>query len=752
MKKRSLKKFPNGGKIPNEDFSYQRFRSSLPNNLQSEDPSYNLRGWWESLGKPEKFEPFNYNLYNGEYDGPNREFNYHGSTRNPETGEILKGKLHPTLLKGLEDDAKAGYYPYMKDRKIYTTNPNENMEYKKGGTIHIKPENRGKFNATKARTGKTTEELTHSKNPLTRKRAIFAQNAKKWKHEEGGLIEYDGGGSINGDRLVSMGGKAGDMTLPGIGFAVQANQMLGDMTSDEYGAPKDGLAGYMNRINPMENLSRALEGKDVGRSLLGLTPLGGLSEATGLSKKLFGESYYDKEAKKREDIIKSNEITSARLGGPNLSINNLAVNNSNMYPHGGVVVNDQPGANAELELQEQMQLPDGTVMGVDGPSHENGGIEVNAPEGTRVFSDRLKLDGKTYAKHAKTINNKIAKLDKKPETTATKNTTMLFEKQLDDLFNTQEAVKEMKAQKKMFANGGTIPAEKNGMITAHNVRVMRKGGLVKYPGDKDPGIIIANEDSDLASLGYTGRTSPTVEDLGPDFLSVFSKTNTGKPLNNSAGLSTYSNPRIDAPNLSGQAGAFASTLLSNMAQSAQANKVSAPRTLGKVTFTAGARPNNVSFSSERSTIDAESAAAKRGLMLGSGSYSTQAANLQKIRNAQLMGKGTSFEKEATTNTGIQNAYLKDQATAYNQGVQANLGVDQYNIDNLQNYQLWKAGNKMKSTASTGDTMTNLFNNQTSYANQLAIADILRRKYEPTVAEGAGFKKKYGGKIRSLKRK
>ena len=40
--------------------------------------------------------------------------------------------------------------------------------------IHIKPENRGKFTETKKRTGKTTEELTHSKNPLTRKRAIFA--------------------------------------------------------------------------------------------------------------------------------------------------------------------------------------------------------------------------------------------------------------------------------------------------------------------------------------------------------------------------------------------------------------------------------------------------------------------------------------------------------------------------------------------------------------------------------------------------
>ena len=46
--------------------------------------------------------------------------------------------------------------------------------------IHINPENKGKFTATKKRTGKSTEELKHSKNPLTRKRAVFAANAKKW--------------------------------------------------------------------------------------------------------------------------------------------------------------------------------------------------------------------------------------------------------------------------------------------------------------------------------------------------------------------------------------------------------------------------------------------------------------------------------------------------------------------------------------------------------------------------------------------
>lgn len=54
------------------------------------------------------------------------------------------------------------------------------QEHDKGKSIHINPANRGKFNATKKRTGKTTEQLAHSKNPLTRKRAVFALNSRKW--------------------------------------------------------------------------------------------------------------------------------------------------------------------------------------------------------------------------------------------------------------------------------------------------------------------------------------------------------------------------------------------------------------------------------------------------------------------------------------------------------------------------------------------------------------------------------------------
>ena len=91
--------------------------------------------------------------------------------KNPETGEVI------VIPQGMEDAVR--------DAIESGNDPMEAMQMKYGG-IHINPANKGKFNATKKATGKTTEELTHSNNPLTRKRAIFAQNASRWKHQDGG--------------------------------------------------------------------------------------------------------------------------------------------------------------------------------------------------------------------------------------------------------------------------------------------------------------------------------------------------------------------------------------------------------------------------------------------------------------------------------------------------------------------------------------------------------------------------------------
>lgn len=56
-------------------------------------------------------------------------------------------------------------------------------------SIHIKKKNRGKFTVYKKRTGKTTAECLHSKNPHVRQMANFARNAKKWKHPDGGEVK-----------------------------------------------------------------------------------------------------------------------------------------------------------------------------------------------------------------------------------------------------------------------------------------------------------------------------------------------------------------------------------------------------------------------------------------------------------------------------------------------------------------------------------------------------------------------------------
>ena len=60
--------------------------------------------------------------------------------------------------------------------------------YKKGGhKIHIKPENKGKFTALKKRTGHSASWFKAHGTPAQKKMAVFALNAKKWKHEHGGI-------------------------------------------------------------------------------------------------------------------------------------------------------------------------------------------------------------------------------------------------------------------------------------------------------------------------------------------------------------------------------------------------------------------------------------------------------------------------------------------------------------------------------------------------------------------------------------
>jgi hypothetical protein len=102
------------GKIKNKkENNFEDFKKTLPDNLRfTSESDYNLKGYWEALGKPSAFD----------YTQPKEEDGfYHAFSRNPNTGEILKKPTHPTFRMALEQDAEAGYNAYQApDGRIFT--------------------------------------------------------------------------------------------------------------------------------------------------------------------------------------------------------------------------------------------------------------------------------------------------------------------------------------------------------------------------------------------------------------------------------------------------------------------------------------------------------------------------------------------------------------------------------------------------------------------------------------------------------
>lgn len=93
--------------------------------------------------------------------------------------------------------------------------------FAKGGGIHIKKKNRGKF--TSYCGGKVTSECIqrglHSSNPTTRKRANFARNARKW-HSFGGWLNSQGGDFTNGVTFIDNGGTHEENPFEGVQMGI----------------------------------------------------------------------------------------------------------------------------------------------------------------------------------------------------------------------------------------------------------------------------------------------------------------------------------------------------------------------------------------------------------------------------------------------------------------------------------------------------------------------------------------------------
>lgn len=101
---------------PEEEANFQDFYGTLPENLQQDDPSYDIRGYWDSEGRPGSFN----------YDQPKEDDGYyHAYSINQNTGEYLKSPWHETFQHAVDEDKRIGWRPItnVQGRNVATENP-----------------------------------------------------------------------------------------------------------------------------------------------------------------------------------------------------------------------------------------------------------------------------------------------------------------------------------------------------------------------------------------------------------------------------------------------------------------------------------------------------------------------------------------------------------------------------------------------------------------------------------------------------
>nr|DAS64681.1 MAG TPA: hypothetical protein [Caudoviricetes sp.] len=117
----------------------------------------------------------------------------------------------------------------------------------------------------------------------------------------------------------------------------------------------------------------------------------------------------------------------------------------------------------EAEGEEIIQEPNGNMYELEGASHENGGIDLNVPQGSQIYSKRLKgVDGKTMADRKAYREKQLAKLeklvslnpnDKILKKTLEKTKTDFAKQEADDM--AQMNYMQENSDKQEFGNGGT---------------------------------------------------------------------------------------------------------------------------------------------------------------------------------------------------------------------------------------------------------------------------------------------------------
>lgn len=394
---------------------------------------------------------------------------------------------------------------------------------------------------------------------------------------------------------------------------------------------------------------------------------------------------------------------------------------------------------------------------------------------------------RTFADVAKPLQALIEKAKSRPASQARDNTIMLLEKQLDDLFAKQEAMKEAEnpqpqmpmEQPMQGMEQPQMPMQPEG-LPMEQPEMAYGGYLKKYfvGGDKDPfknppieeTVIpqqplpmdfVRNQNNQSFAqpflLGNTPNYTPKVEALEkkPSYIptpfiqaggytnpydynymnlddkAVQAEQERVKKLN-SANTATGGNAPKQGFNRWGEVGALGSGIASTFRQNRNINNVDRPDVLNNVYLSAGAAPDKVDYSAELNALNADAAAAREGLRLSGGNTSAMLGNLGAIRAQQLQRRGQVMQGQENTNTGLINEYKARQAEAAMKSQLTNAGIAQENMANEFGYNQWLAKQRNAAIANETQLTNDVFNNMTNRQNQLDAANIMANANPSTV--------------------
>lgn len=118
--------------------------------------------------------------------------------------------------------------------------------YADGGKIYIKPSHRGRLTELKERTGKSEAELYNDGNPAHKKMVVFARNARKWKHADGGLLRrFDAGGTVEDEYYDFLPSSIVTAKLPPINTA--AGKKIAKNIAERVASGETSLSDVPNR-------------------------------------------------------------------------------------------------------------------------------------------------------------------------------------------------------------------------------------------------------------------------------------------------------------------------------------------------------------------------------------------------------------------------------------------------------------------------------------------------------------------------